>query len=174
MNKPIREISIKNFRGIADLSLKDLSDVNLFVGENNGGKTSILEALSCLRSGDAYNLFQICRDRNRDPASINDVRFMFFQGTNSFSVKALFEDGSQCDYAASYSVHSTTFDKGVFFKDEEKSSMTHLFKGLVDSMNVNGKETQVLDLKINRNGEIQKESVLGLDLTFGRVKKKNN
>jgi AAA15 family ATPase/GTPase len=38
-------IDIKNFRGIKELNIADFSLVNLFVGKNNCGKTSILEAI---------------------------------------------------------------------------------------------------------------------------------
>jgi hypothetical protein len=40
-----RRIRIKNFRGLRDLIVDDLGRLNLFVGPNNVGKTSVLEAL---------------------------------------------------------------------------------------------------------------------------------
>ena len=36
---------VHNFRGLNHLKLEDFSNVNIFVGANNSGKTSILEAL---------------------------------------------------------------------------------------------------------------------------------
>jgi len=42
----LESITIHQFRGLRDLELKDLGLVNLFVGINNSGKTSVLEALS--------------------------------------------------------------------------------------------------------------------------------
>jgi AAA15 family ATPase/GTPase len=44
----LREIKISNFRGLENLVIEDLSKVNLFVGKNNSGKTTILEALFLL------------------------------------------------------------------------------------------------------------------------------
>ena len=41
----INEVKIENFRGFASLELKDLKRVNLLVGENDSGKTSLLEAV---------------------------------------------------------------------------------------------------------------------------------
>lgn len=38
-------IDIENFRGIKSLKIDDFKTINLFVGKNNSGKTSILEAL---------------------------------------------------------------------------------------------------------------------------------
>lgn len=40
----ITEIKLENFRGFRSLELKDLKRVNLIVGQNNAGKTSLLEA----------------------------------------------------------------------------------------------------------------------------------
>ncbi|MFM2064108.1 MAG: hypothetical protein RLZZ507_3779 [Cyanobacteriota bacterium] len=43
--KSLDSITIHQFRGLRDLELKDLGLVNLLVGINNSGKTSVLEAL---------------------------------------------------------------------------------------------------------------------------------
>lgn len=45
-NKQLDSLHIHAFRGIRDLELKDLGQINLFVGVNNCGKTSLLEAIS--------------------------------------------------------------------------------------------------------------------------------
>jgi predicted ATP-dependent endonuclease of OLD family len=42
----LESITIHKFRGIRDLELKGLGNINLLVGINNSGKTSVLEALS--------------------------------------------------------------------------------------------------------------------------------
>lgn len=42
----IKELTISNFRGIHELRLSGLKRVNLITGENNSGKTSILEAIA--------------------------------------------------------------------------------------------------------------------------------
>ena len=41
----VRDFTIGRYRGIEDLEIKDLANVNIFVGPNNCGKTSILEAV---------------------------------------------------------------------------------------------------------------------------------
>ncbi|MEK5055858.1 AAA family ATPase [Niallia sp. FSL K6-0212] len=41
----IKSVDIKDFKGLNEINLKDLSMINLFGGKNNAGKTSILEAL---------------------------------------------------------------------------------------------------------------------------------
>lgn len=44
----ISGIQIKNFRGIKDLSLDSLGNLNVFVGKNNSGKSTILAAIDSL------------------------------------------------------------------------------------------------------------------------------
>lgn len=41
----VKDIDIKNYRGINNLSIKGFSDINVIVGDNNCGKTSLLEVL---------------------------------------------------------------------------------------------------------------------------------
>ena len=44
----IESVAIRNFRCFKDLTLHDLKRITLIVGENNSGKTSLLEALFLL------------------------------------------------------------------------------------------------------------------------------
>jgi AAA domain, putative AbiEii toxin, Type IV TA system len=46
MNPVIQNLQINSFRGLTGLKLADLGWVNILVGENNSGKTTILEAVS--------------------------------------------------------------------------------------------------------------------------------
>jgi hypothetical protein len=48
----LSDIEIRKFRTFKELAVRDLSQVNLFVGRNNSGKTTILEAAEMLLSGD--------------------------------------------------------------------------------------------------------------------------
>lgn len=43
-----KNLEIKNFRGIKHLTIDDFSRVNVFLGQNNSGKSSILEAIHML------------------------------------------------------------------------------------------------------------------------------
>jgi AAA15 family ATPase/GTPase len=44
--KNLENLTIHRFRGIKDLTLQELGQINLLVGVNNSGKTSVLEAIS--------------------------------------------------------------------------------------------------------------------------------
>ena len=43
----IRTLRLENYRSFERYELRDLARVNLLVGPNNCGKTSVLEASSC-------------------------------------------------------------------------------------------------------------------------------
>ncbi len=59
----ITSLDISRFRGIRDLSIPYLGRINLVVGDNNSGKTSVLEALQLLRSPGLGNIYRIARQR---------------------------------------------------------------------------------------------------------------
>ena len=52
----IKNLSIENFRGISKLKIDDFKRINLIVGKNNSGKTTILEALFILCAPNNINL----------------------------------------------------------------------------------------------------------------------
>ncbi len=74
------EIEIQNFRGIKKLAIKNLSNVNLFVGKNNSGKTSVLEAIF-LTTGLSNPQLAITIDllRSLKHDDVDDFKFIFFE-----------------------------------------------------------------------------------------------
>jgi predicted ATP-dependent endonuclease of OLD family len=73
-----RSIEIGSFRGLKDVHLEDLSQVNLLVGGNNSGKTSILEAIAVLYAGNDLTQWL-------DVSFVREVR-TFLSSPNSMSV----------------------------------------------------------------------------------------
>ncbi|BFI73737.1 hypothetical protein YN1_7240 [Nanoarchaeota archaeon] len=45
MNNKLQWIEIKNYKGIENLKLENFTDINVFIGKNNTGKSSILESI---------------------------------------------------------------------------------------------------------------------------------
>ena len=79
----IRSLQLTNFRSHANFQLQKLGRVNLLVGTNNSGKTSILEAIELLLAhGDPRNIWtaltrrgeRIWEDEDRRGASEIDPR----------------------------------------------------------------------------------------------------
>ena len=74
-----KHIEINNFRGIDHLTIDDCSRVNVFLGQNNSGKTSILECLLLIMgmsSPDMPQSLNRLRSRNNMTGAA-DVRYMF-------------------------------------------------------------------------------------------------
>jgi AAA15 family ATPase/GTPase len=83
----LKEIHIKNYRGIKDLKIKDFKRINLLVGDNNSGKTSILEAIGLGVNYDVSGIiaFESFRETGRlpvvtnlnDPKMWDDFEYLF-------------------------------------------------------------------------------------------------
>ena len=70
----LERLTVRNYRGLHDLTIKDLGRINVFTGRNNAGKTSLLEALWLLcgaaNARMAANSYVIRnRDRGKPPTS---------------------------------------------------------------------------------------------------------
>lgn len=95
----IKDIEIKNFRGITDLTIKDLGQINIFTGENNSGKTSVLEAVFALIGWRVNALFRL--NRFRSQRSDIYVTYFFNKSVKEspIEIAALFDkDGYQRDF----------------------------------------------------------------------------
>lgn len=67
----IENFHISSYRGIKELELNNLGAVNVFVGDNNVGKTSVLEAIQLLCAPNKYNLVQIARQREKNRSRLS-------------------------------------------------------------------------------------------------------
>ncbi len=66
MDRHITELDIKSYKGLKDLEIKDLGSINILVGDNNCGKTSVLEAIEILSAPDDFsNIIIVSRQRDR-------------------------------------------------------------------------------------------------------------
>lgn len=64
MNSHLKSLKILSFRGLEGVTFSGLTQVNLFVGMNNSGKTSVLESLMLLlRPGDSRNWINLLNAR---------------------------------------------------------------------------------------------------------------
>lgn len=79
MVRSLKSLHLRGYRAFSDFRVGDLGRVNLIVGKNNAGKTSILEAIRLLASGgDPSTLSQIATDRGEtvavDPELFTEYR----------------------------------------------------------------------------------------------------
>ncbi len=98
-----KSIHIQSFRGIKNLEIKDLSRVNVFLGQNNSGKSSILEAIFLLTGFNSPSLIlSIDLFRNLLHTDENDFRFAFYN----------------LDYASKLIIEGELFGKNSYRKLE--------------------------------------------------------
>ena len=75
----LRKVRIQNFRGIKDLEM-DIDDTTVLIGENNSGKTAVLDALRlCMRELASrrrvvFDIFDFhLKDANAEPSSADPI-----------------------------------------------------------------------------------------------------
>ena len=107
-------LQIENFRSLRSVTLGELGRVNLLVGKNNCGKTTVLESLRVLASGGALKtLMDLSVERDEQPVrekpeefetykqalsglftdheiDSREIRLGDFQGSNNLTIKRVF------------------------------------------------------------------------------------
>lgn len=89
----ISKISIKSFRGIQNLVVDSLNNINIVLGDNNCGKTSFLEAVMFLRtSNDISNIYRISNVRDSlsldaSPSSYEKIMCMFSRDIDNRNIE---------------------------------------------------------------------------------------
>lgn len=76
-----KNIEIKNFRGIESLKIEDFSRVNVLMGQNSSGKSSVLECLMLMVGMSNPDLPQLMNSlRARSYSSFSDLNYIFHNG----------------------------------------------------------------------------------------------
>ncbi|MGD1919625.1 MAG: AAA family ATPase [Pleurocapsa sp.] len=76
----LEQLKIENFRCFKSFELNNLGRVNLLVGQNNSGKTSIFEALKVFFSDDTFKSLKQIMVNNGE----------YVQNTDKFDISYLF------------------------------------------------------------------------------------
>jgi len=76
----LTDLKIERFRGLSELCLKDTGRINLIVGRNDSGKTSVLEAIRLLMTGNPANLRRPARMRLLTAPLFQVYRLAFYGG----------------------------------------------------------------------------------------------
>lgn len=89
----ISKLVIERFRGIKNLKMENLNSINLLVGDNNCGKTSVLEAVQLFGTyGHVGNVYKIARQREsafplNSNSAYENLIFMFPHDEDELSIK---------------------------------------------------------------------------------------
>ena len=135
-----RKLFIDRYRGIKALKIDSLKGVNLVVGDNNCGKTSVLEALQLLRtSGNLANVYRV--SRQRDSISVSNANSVF---DNFICMFPREKDGE-----FKISVSGICNDKGISFDLKGKKDRV-----MLDTKELSARKLHVSDIP---SGEIEAE-----------------
>lgn len=110
----LKNVKFTNYRGFKDFTLRDIARVNLLVGKNGSGKSSVLEGLYLLKASSAEApMVQVCMKRG-DVGYSGDrllcfVRNMFF--SRKFEPGVFFRIAEQSDNAVSVEVRVVRLDQ---------------------------------------------------------------
>ena len=63
MAQHIKELFIHEYKGIHELKLEQLNSINILTGDNNSGKTSILELLSTVERPQREDCWMQCAEK---------------------------------------------------------------------------------------------------------------
>ena len=146
----IRTLRLENYRSFERYELRDLARVNLLVGPNNCGKTSVLEAVQLLVSrGDPRVLTQLASRRGESAAGIGDDRYRNTQ------------------YPIYHQFHGHKIDRGTHFSISSDDGLGRVRMDIVEAGDGQGQDLfeiadaiQPLALQIRRG--VDKSTVLSL------------
>lgn len=156
---PFQDITIHQFRGLQELHLKDLGLINLFVGINNSGKTSVLEALSIYcHPLNIRSWFNTARQREQDlrvryTSTLDSLQWLFardIMANHSLSTTGKIEISSSGLFSVERMTAICEQTEGLFSPRTEQLGLfeeqTDLSEDLTDDIYV---ERKGLDLKID-------------------------
>jgi AAA15 family ATPase/GTPase len=75
----LEQFTVENFKGFEKLTLEDLGHINIFVGKNNTGKTSLLQAVSL------YSI-SVWVKNTVNPSGSKNLEFPFFTGVSQKTI----------------------------------------------------------------------------------------
>lgn len=171
----IKELSIDSFRGLKNIKINDCADVNLILGDNNAGKTSVLESICLLRNNDIYNFAAVAKSRQEaNTQSISGIRFLYPLKSNEISIRASTLD-ENIFLHSDYKIEQITFDKNVYFDKDPNfatSVVDGFLKGIIETTKHDGKSVNQITGTIAYNDDVSNYSLVDLDF-YGKIAKSN-
>ncbi len=152
----MEHLRIQNYRGIEDLTIEGIEPINLIVGKNNTGKTSVLEAVRLWKSQFGTSVFrEILEERGELYAiEVNNLESTLNVVLSLFNRREL--DTNKPIICIENSKEKIRFELGIVEENQKES----------------GDGTLVRRQKFNsfkRNTELSKKERLGIQISNGGV-----
>jgi len=148
----INEVTISNFKGIKNCEIKNISKVNLFIGKNDCGKSSIVEAIcsTCKEFLGANLPFSIRRRSTRDSISGRELWYGYYTDS-SIEISMKFDNsvtiGTKIDLAGDHINATLKATKPEDPKSPWSNEGSIYFIGLSVSLNRGRREPPFPDIK---------------------------
>jgi len=191
-NLPLKSLRIAQFRGLQELKFDGFSRINLLVGANNSGKTSVLDALALFcRPLDISNWRETARGREvksaRTPetepfkwlfpqfleSSLQTPHSVWLYGDGAFSGRRVLaqydefqEFGSTDAESESLSVRETDEDPEVGMNIQVLADYAPMIAGQLDNSRVNQNKLELKVVNNRRNIYPATVSEPAIDLAF--------
>ena len=154
----IGEFVIEHFRGLNNLTLSDLSRVNIFAGANNSGKTSILEAIRLMSNpsniGELVALSMLRASPSAQAKATKNINYIL----NIFQKDANIEEGDSF-----YSIKIRALVDGIINLFEADANVT-------ESIDAIGNTRPMLELSIKNTKGNSKPSFQTAEIISGTEK----
>lgn len=173
----LKTLKIDCFRGIRNLSVSSLNRINLVVGDNNSGKTSVLEALELLRSpaqGSLANIYRTARQReSMSGLSANSIYDSFLcmfphPGEDLLISLSADTDVGRISFRitgkeSKILLDSSELDRNTRrqLEDEGAGPETYVFNGVVEYIDGNSAERE--NIRLDRYSRISGTAVISND-----------
>jgi len=116
---PLARVGIDGFRGLHGLALEQLGLINILVGGNNSGKTSVLEALSIIcQPVNPYEWLAMVRRRDfggLDETRLQSLRWCFTRDRISVDADELVSAGCEFDCGGGFPLRALRVQYSEFF-----------------------------------------------------------
>jgi hypothetical protein len=126
----INSISIENFKGMRHCEIKDLGKVNLFIGRNSCGKSTIMEA--AYFTGKEFlgaNLPEcIMRRANRGAWSARELWYGYNTISSEVKVRMIFNEGDSAGMRLQFSEHDKRIREYLFTANEKSEEFAHEYQ----------------------------------------------
>ena len=165
MSNYINDIEISNYKGIESIELKDLRRMNILIGDNNSGKTTILEAISFLEKPFDFRAHLKTARRGYSQRTFKFDKIQeIFNGCNlekGICIKVTSSDSN-------YNLKIYAEEENLISKDDDKKykdiNLNYTFNDIKKSYSVRNSEVSKLNIFKDKNELFNIKYVTPLDI----------
>lgn len=164
----LEEFKTKQFRGIKDLKISNLGNINIIVGDNNSGKTSVLEAMMLLRNTYEFsNVLNIIRLRENgfySPFRMNSYDNFLYMFNPEAEEKRIEVEGVVTGKLVGVSLYGTV--ETVLVDIGELRDRNRRVPGLLEEQRVVYEENETSEFQGILESHVEKEVVYEEKIAF--------